>query len=181
MDFPPPPLSGIISEPITLLPPRLKTWLGTYRILYAVLLGPLLFIGLGLHYWSGMNLVQFASAMTAALILFMNVYFYVLRKRKEEIGISIWIDLDEIQLLKKGVILNKDSLKNLHVIKMGRPANPKNLPNTLLIEGKHFPRLYIRSAQSIKIWRSMEKTDFCVTSEKEWKRLVNALASYQEG
>lgn len=181
MDYLPPPLSSIISEPITMLPPRLKTWPGTYRILYGVLLGPLLFIGLGLQYWLGMNWVQFASAMTAALILFMNVYFYVLRKRKEAIGVSIWVDLDEIQLLKKGVVLYKDSLKNLRIIKMGWPANPQNIPNTLLIEGKNFPRIYIRSEQAIKTERSIGKTDFCVASEKEWKRLVNALAGYQEG
>lgn len=170
-------MQDILPEPITLLPPRLKTWLSTYRILYGMLLGPLIIISLGFHYWLGLNLVQFASAMAVALILLLNVYFYVLRKRKEEIGVSIWIDLDEIQLLKKGIILYKDSLKNLRVFQPEQQIKSKNAPTTLLIEGKHFPRIIISSAQSVKIWHSTEKVDFCVASEKEWIHLLQALAA----
>jgi hypothetical protein len=173
-------MHGIISEPITLLPPGLEVRLSTYRILYGVLLGLMIFIGLGrYHYW-GLNLVQLAFVMAAPLILLLNVYFFVLRKRKEANRVFIWIDLDEIQLFKKGIILYKDSLKNLRVIKIVVPANPKNVPTTLLIEGKQFPRLFIRSAQSVKDWTSREHVYFSVASEKEWKYLLQALAACEQ-
>lgn len=177
MSYFPPPMPGLLPEPVTLLPPRLKTWLSTYRIMYGVLLGPLIFIGLGFHYCVGLNWVQLASAMAAVLILLLNVYFYVLRKRKEDHGVSIWIDLDEIQLLKKNIILYKDSLKDIRVIQLGQPTKSKKAPTTLLIEGKHFPRIFIYSAQSVKIWRGIGKVDFCVASEKEWIHLLQVLAA----
>lgn len=172
-----PSIQGALPEPIRLLPPRLKTWLSIYRILYGILLGPLIIIGLALYYWLGVHWVQFASGMTAALILLLNIYFYVLRKRKEEVGVFIWIDLDEIQLLKKGIILYKDSLKNIRVILPKQQIKSNNTPMTLLIEGKYFPKIFIRSAQSIRSWSTTGKVDFCVASEKEWTHLVQALTA----
>lgn len=151
--------------------------MSTYRIFYGTLAGPLILIGLGLHFGLRLNLTQFAAVMAAALILLLNIYFYVLRKKKETIGVSIWIDLGEIQLLKKGIVLYKDSLKNLRVIQPEKQIQSKNTPTTMLIEGNQFPRMVIRSAQSVKNWYQTEQIDFCVTSEKEWIHLLQALAA----
>lgn len=169
-------IKGALSEPVVLLPSGLKTWLSAYRLLYGMLLGPSILIGLVLYYCLKLDGLQFASAMAAVLILLLNIYFYVLRKRKEETGLSIWIDLDEIQLLRKGIILYKDSLKDLRVIQTGPWGKSNNTPTTLLIEGKHFPKLFIRSAQFVKIWRPSEKVNYCVASNREWLQLLQALA-----
>lgn len=164
------------SGSVLLTPPGLITWLNQYKLLYSVLLGPLILIGLSLYHSFSRDFLQFASAMAIVLILLLNGYFYLIRKRKEAAALSIWIDLDEIQMLKKGVVLYRDALKNLLVMQPEHQISPNAIPRTLLIEGKHFPRIFIGSTHAVHLRPAAEKIDFCVTSQKEWLQLLQALA-----
>lgn len=174
-----PSMQPIISEPVMLLPPRLKTWLDLQWIGHALWIATLMLIGLGVHYYSRISFIQYISAITALGILWLNVHFYVLRRRKEEDGLSIWVDLDEIQLLKKNTVMYKDSLQNLRVMQMEPSFKSTRASEILLIEGKFFPKIFISAGPSINIRHALGKVDYCVASEKEWRHLCQVLATCQ--
>ncbi len=164
------------ARPISLFPSKSKASVNRAGVFFKSVVLPLLLTGAGLHLLLELRGAQLLIALALALLVLLNVYFFIRLRQNASGACSLQIDLDEIRLLQGGRVLHREPLKNVRVARLNWGNDAGDSLPVLRIEGTHFPRLFIASAQVGNTWKTVEAAGYQVGSEKEWQRLVQALA-----
>ncbi|MEZ4960414.1 MAG: hypothetical protein R2830_11405 [Saprospiraceae bacterium] len=170
----------LYASPFFLVPGEAKAGGGRAGIFSKTVVLPLLLTGIGLHYLLELRSAHLLMAMTLALLVLLNVFFFLIRRQNGSDTLSLQIDLDEIQLLQNGRILYREELKNIRIDHLNWGGHTSDPLPVIRIKGKHFPKISISSDQELSETRRILKmADYRVTSELEWKRLLQVLTRHQ--
>ena len=154
-------------------PAQLWAFSGTVLIPFGI-------TGVLIYYFAGLRESQWITVMLPVLLILLNLHFFLINRKTGSKKLTLWIDLDEIKLIRNGQLLHREIINKIQV-KREDGVDQNGLPRALKLEGAQFPTVFILSPKNKKILnhQSAEKSVFCLRASKtEWERLLKNFRPY---